>query len=206
MGWLSAIQALTPTTFKSWILFVLTIISGAGGIAIYNVAQSDQVKEYLLKLVDRNELKARFCEEAFESQANELINVLGAKAVVVWVTDLSGTTANKTVLYALDSNHKSKMTESWVGKTSPIYATNQSRIDITRLLEGAVICGRFEVFSDIGTRIVRETHSDWFCSSPVPPTSGHMIGVITAYFDKEPDVSSALMLEMRKASKGIVYE
>lgn len=203
--YLTLIQAVIPKTFKALILYALTIFVTAGGLVSYVLLQSDQFQEILLKRLDRNDLKARFCEEAFEQESRELMQNTGAQAVVVWVTDLSGYTASKTVLYAIDKEHRAKIIDGWINKSSPIYATDQSRIDITHLLEGAVVCGKFEVFSEVGRRIASTVDGKYFCSSPVPPTAGHMIGVITAYFDHPVEATKAMQLEMRRAAKNITY-
>lgn len=200
------ITAMMPKSFKGWILYTLTIAVTVTGAVGYTLMQTEQFQESILKRIDRNNLKARFDEDKFESVAKELMANTGANVVVVWVTDLAGVYANKTVLYAEDKDGMSNVTDGWIGKSSPIYATMQSRLDITHLLEGNVICGRFEVFSGVGKRITEMAGGDYFCSSPVPPTAGHMIGVISAYFENEVEMTKAIQLEMRKAARNIVQD
>ncbi len=206
MDLLSAVKAIMPSSLKGWLIYALTIITTLIALVAWDVTNSDYFREHLLKIVDRNDLKARFCSEAFEQEAKDVIATLKAEAVVIWVTDLSGFAAHKRVLFALDVEHRTKITDSWINKSAPIYATEQSRLDITYLLEGNVVCGEFEIFSDVGRRIEEETGGKYFCSVPVPPTVGHMIGVMTAYFKEKPEMTSALKLELRRAARGIVYD
>ena len=109
-------------------------------------------------------------------------------------------------MFAYDSDGGEHVTESWVGKSAPLYASDRNRLDMTYLLEGNVTCSAFDAHSEVERRIAESDNITYVCSVPVPPTSGNMIGVTSVYFDREQLPTSAVRLDMRKASRGIIRE
>ena len=192
-----------PKTWKgavitTWIIAALSI----GTV----VATSPVVQVSMARLIDMRDLESNFCPAKFLSEAQDLVESLDAKSVVVWATDISGNQAAKTVMFAYDSDGGEHITESWIGKSAPLYASDSNRLDMTHLLEGNVTCGSFAAYSEVERRIAESDDIKYVCSVPVPPTSGNMIGVISVYFDREQLPTSAVRLDMRKASRGIIRE
>lgn len=192
-----------PKTWKgaiitTWIIVILSLSTV--------VATSPAVQTSMARLIDMRDLESNFCPANFLSEAESLVESLGAKSVVVWATDISGNQAAKTVMFAYDSDGGEHVTESWVGKSAPLYASDRNRLDMTYLLEGHVACSEFIAHSEVERRIAESDNIIYVCSVPVPPTSGNMIGVISVYFDKEQIPTSAIRLDMRKASRGIIRE
>lgn len=192
-----------PKTWKgaiitTWIIVILSLSTV--------VATSPAVQTSMARLIDMRDLESNFCPAKFLSEAEDLVESLGAKSVVVWATDISGNQAAKTVMFAYDSDGGEHVTESWVGKSAPLYASDRNRLDMTYLLEGNVTCSAFDAHSEVERRIAESDNITYVCSVPVPPTSGNMIGVISVYFDREQLPTSAVRLDMRKASRGIIRE
>lgn len=192
-----------PKTWKgaiitTWIIVILSLSTV--------VATSPAVQTSMARLIDMRDLESNFCPAKFLSEAESLVESLGAKSVVVWATDISGNQAAKTVMFAYDSDGGEHVTESWVGKSAPLYASDRNRLDMTYLLEGNVTCSAFDAHSEVERRIAESDNITYVCSVPVPPTSGNMIGVISVYFDREQLPTSAVRLDMRKASRGIIRE
>ena len=192
-----------PKTWKgaiitTWIIVILSLSTV--------VATSPAVQTSMARLIDMRDLESNFCPAKFLSEAESLVESLGAKSVVVWATDISGNQAAKMVMFAYDSDGGEHVTESWVGKSAPLYASDRNRLDMTYLLEGNVTCSAFDAHSEVERRIAESDNITYVCSVPVPPTSGNMIGVISVYFDREQLPTSAVRLDMRKASRGIIRE
>ena len=186
------------TLITTWIVIILTIAS--------IIVTSSDVQTAVARMIDMKELESHFCPAKFLEQSEKLVEGLDAKSVVVWATDISGNQASKTVLFAYDSDGRDHITESWIGRSAPIYASKQSRLDMTYLLEGSVTCSPFEPHSEVEKRIQENDDIIYVCSVPVPPTSSNMIGVVSVYFDNEKSVTSALRLDMRQASRNIICE
>ena len=192
-----------PKTWKGAIITTwILVVTGA----ITLVLTSNPVQTSVARMIDIKKLESHFCPTKFLEQSENLVESLGAKSVVVWATDISGNQASKTVLFAYDSDGGEYPTESWIGRSSPIYASKQSRLDMTYLLEGSVTCSPFEPHSEVEKRIQENDDIIYVCSVPVPPTSSNMIGVISVYFDSEKSATSALRLDMRQASRNIICE
>lgn len=192
-----------PKTWKgavitTWIAVVLAVST--------LVVTSGPVQSHIIRMIDMRELESNFCPAKFLQEAESLVESLGAKSVVVWATDISGNSASKTVMFAYDAEGGEHTTESWLGKSAPLYASDRNRLDMTYLLEGNVTCSAFVAHSEVERRIAEEDDITHVCSVPVPPTSGNMIGVISVYFDREQTATSAVRLDMRNASKGIIRE
>lgn len=202
----SKIGALTekfPKTWKgtvitTWLVVIITIAS--------IIITSKEVQTSVARMIDIKKLESHFCPTKFLEQSENLVESLGAKSVVVWATDISGNQASKTVLFAYDSDGGEYPTESWIGKSAPIYANQQNRLDMTYLLEGHVACSEFEAHSEVERRIKENDDIVYVCSVPVPPTSSNMIGVISVYFDREQTATSAVRLDMRQASRNIICD
>ena len=186
------------TVITTWIAVVFTVAT--------LVVTSGPVQSSVARLIDMRNLESHFCPDKFLVESQDLIDGLGAKSVVVWATDISGNQAAKTVLFAYDSDGGEHVTTSWVGKSAPLYASERNRLDMTYLLEGHVICSAFESHSEVERRIADDGKVTHVCSVPVPPTSGNMIGVISVYFDRDQIATSAVRLDLRKASRGIIRE
>lgn len=200
---LAALMEKFPKTWKgtvitTWIAVVFTVAT--------LVVTSGPVQSSVARLIDMRNLESHFCPDKFLVESQELIDGLGAKSVVVWATDISGNQAAKTVMFAYDSEGGEHTTESWIGKSAPLYASERNRLDMTYLLEGHVTCSEFIAHSEVERRIGEAAGITHICSVPVPPTSGNMIGVISVYFDHVQEATSAVRLDLRKASRGIVYE
>lgn len=192
-----------PKTWKgaiitTWILVVTGVVT--------LVATSNPVQTSVARMIDMRELQSKFCPAKFLEESKRLVESLDAKSVVVWATDISGNQAAKTVMFAYDSKGGEHTTGSWVGKSAPLYASERNRLDMTYLLEGHVTCTEFVPHSEVERRIVEMDSVTHVCSVPVPPTSGNMIGVISVYFDHAQEITSAVRLDLRKASKGIIHE
>ena len=192
-----------PKTAKGTIYTVIILIVITIGAL---VTTSPTVQNSIARLIDMRDLQSRFCPHKFLIESQKLIDSLEAKSVVVWATDISGNQASKTVMFAYDSDGGEHITESWLGKSAPLYASERNRLDMTYLLEGSVVCSLFEVHSEVERRIAETDDISYVCSVPVPPTSGNMIGVISVYFDREQIATSAVRLDLRKASRGIIHE
>ena len=192
-----------PKTWKGAIITTwILVVTGA----VTLVATSNPVQTSVARLIDMRNLQSQFCPEQFLQESERLVESLGAKSVVVWATDISGNQAAKTVMFAYDSEGGEHTTESWIGKSAPLYASERNRLEMTYLLEGHVTCSEFTAHSEIERRISEIDSITHVCSVPVPPTSGNMIGVISVYFDHAQEATSAVRLDLRKASRGIVHE
>lgn len=192
-----------PKTWKgvvitTWIIALLSLAT--------LITTSQPVQNSIARLIDIRDLQSRFCPQKFLIESQKLVDSLEAKSVVVWATDISGNQAAKTVLFAYDSDGGEHVTTSWVGKSAPLYASERNRLDMTYLLEGHVVCSVFESHSEVERRIADDGDVTHVCSVPVPPTSGNMIGVISVYFDRDQIATSAVRLDLRKASRGIIRE
>ncbi|WP_026878512.1 hypothetical protein [Ignatzschineria larvae] len=192
-----------PKTWKgavitTWIVALLSLAT--------LITTSQPVQNSIARLIDMRDLQSRFCPQKFLIESQKLVDSLEAKSVVVWATDISGNQASKTVMFAYDSDGGEHVTESWVGKSAPLYASERNRLDMTYLLEGSVVCSPFESHSEVERRIRESDDISYVCSVPVPPTSSNMIGVISVYFDKEQTATSAVRLDMRQASRNIICD
>ena len=118
---------------KTWKGAVITIWIIAALPIETVVATSPVVQVSMARLIDMRDLESNFCPAKFLSETQDLVESLGAKSVVVWA-DISGNQAAKTVMFAYDSDGGEHVTESWVGKSAPLYASDSNRLDMTHQL------------------------------------------------------------------------
>lgn len=201
------VRVFTPKTLKELLFQSLAMVVMCLSFLAYRVISSDDfIKRWAERNAEIEYMRSHFVFDNFREQSALLIGNRKAESLIIWETEVSGVQASKSVLYAYHFSKGTNDREDWIGMLSPLYVSDQSRVNLTKILEGEVICGELDRNSEVDRLLNEVDGVNYFCSVPVPPTNEKIIGVITLYFKQEPKLTSALRFDMRNASKGIVTE
>lgn len=191
----TAITKYSSTFMLSVLILLLTFVA----LLWHN---QELVMNYYFYKKEKILLEQKLNHKAFREQISVLLEARKGNIGLIYVVDMKD--QSKEVIFAYD--HEKGMLPDLIGKLDPLYGDDAvTSIAISKLYRGMVACNKISPDSLLEDTLLT-LNVNYVCSITVPPKTSSFMAIISIYFNYEPKMSNALVLDFNKASKGILTE
>lgn len=180
-------------TWKKLLIILLMAGSLAAGVVVW------EFRDRLIEPVIRATKAPMIDEDKLEPEMDAVIRDTEATALVVWSVSMERN--YRETLYVRINEQKIARLEG----IGDIVLRQQVRetTEIIRLLDTSAACWPYSGATEVGMEAIRAGVT-WVCATTVPPTYGHVAGILAVGFTEQPENEDFIKVRLINAAEKIL--